>query len=211
MSHLSLHSDAVLQAVGVGGVPALPFGERHGGPITPLKVQVSLQVIQTQPQLFCWLWSMTRNRFGYSPLCGEHFHMQNHQGRYIWHVVCKRWSLSFYKNTASSQTSIREMLWKNHQVPLRNADFSEHKALYSRQEIFADFLWFRTTKWSRAWRLWMAVGVPPTRRSYWVQAMKTAASILEDFCWPIKCVHQDQNLQCQDWLLQTQGLSEVKR
>lgn len=133
------------------------------------------------------------------------------RGWYIWHMVHERWSLCFYRNAASSQISMREMLWKNHPIPFGNADFNELKALYSRQEIFADFLWFRTTKWSWAWGLWMAKGIPPLRRSYWVQAMKTPARTLEDLCWPIRCVHQGQHLECQDWLQQTQGVSEVKR
>lgn len=30
-------------------------------------------------------------------------------------------------------------------------------------------------------------------------------------CWPIRCIHRGQQLQCQNWLLQIQGVSEVKR
>lgn len=56
----------------------------------------------------------------------------------------------------------------------------------------------------------MAGGVPPLSISYWVQAMKTPASALEDLCWPIR-VHHGQHLQCQDQLPQIQGVSEVKR
>lgn len=47
--YLALHDNAVLQTACVGGMSALPFGERHRSPVTPLEIEVSLQVVQTQP------------------------------------------------------------------------------------------------------------------------------------------------------------------
>lgn len=145
--YLSPHSDTVLQTVRVGGLATLPCHECHRGPVTPLEVEVSPQVVQTQPQLLWWLWS-TRKRFGYCPL---------HRTSRDWYV--SQWyTRDGLRAFIKMLLPLRDVLWKNHHTPFRKAGFNEHKALYGWQKIFANFLWFRTTKWSWAWGVeWLGV------------------------------------------------------